>query len=59
MAEKRIRGKRQKVYTVHYLMPILSWEGVKATSEKEAISKCELPPYVDLSEPGKYLAIEE
>jgi hypothetical protein len=40
-------------------MPTITWLDVKASSKKEAISKCELPPELDLNDPGKYLAIED
>lgn len=52
--------KKQKNYTVYLLTPYCSWEGVKAETKEEAISKCSIPYEVDTSgQPVKFVAVEE
>ena len=44
-----------KKFTVHLCAPILTWEGVEAETEQEAIDLCRPPQYFDDSEPTTYL----
>jgi len=48
-----------KKYTVHFMTPYCTWEGVHARSKKEAIDKCPIPSEYDMNEPGMFSAIEE
>lgn len=50
---------KEKTYTVYLLTTYCKWEGVKATTEQEAINQCEEPAEFDFNEPGKFIAIEE
>ena len=44
-----------KKFTVHLCAPVLTWEGVEAETEQEAIDKCPVPQYYDGAEPMTYL----
>ena len=43
-----------KKFTVHLCAPVLTWEGVEAETEQEAIDKCQPPEYYG-GEPTTYL----
>ena len=48
-----------KTYNVHFMSPMLSWEGVEANSEQEAIEQCEIDDRIDLSDgPFRFIAEE-
>ena len=49
-------------FTVYLMKPVVSWEGIEADSEKDAIAQCESVPEVDIcfdGEPMQFLAVEE
>lgn len=51
--------KKQKIFTVYFLTPYCTYEGIIAKDEDDAIRKCEIPAEFDLNEPSNFLAIEE
>ena len=57
------RQDKMKKFTVYLTQPVLTWEGVKAVNEKDAIKQCtylKWPPYsCDHCEPVFMEAIEE
>lgn len=48
-----------KKFTVHFMTPYCTWEGVEAKSKKEAIKKCSVPDEHGMNTPGSFMAIEE
>lgn len=48
-----------RTYTVYFMSPYCTWEGVEAKNEDDAIRKCPVPPEFDANEVGHFLAIEE
>lgn len=53
-----------KKYTVHLMSSQLSWDGVEAKNEDDAIAKCQgdIPNYVDMTDPEqpvRLIAISE
>jgi len=47
------------LYTVHFMTPFCSYEGIEAGSEDDAIAQCFIPAEFDANEPCVFVAIEE
>jgi len=48
-----------KKWTVHFMTAALTWEGVEAETDSEAIAKCGVPCIFDANEPQSFIATEE
>ena len=47
-------------FTVHLLTPYITWEGVEADDEDDAIHKCGFPPELDVNDgPYEHVVWEE
>lgn len=42
----------KRMFTVHLCAPILTWEGIEAETEQEAIGMCQVPQYFDDTDVG-------
>ena len=46
-------------FIVQLMTVYMTWEGIEAESEDEAIRQCDIPPEFDCNEPFQFFAIKQ